>query len=82
MHKSTSIWRTESSAIARGCDGYLSRNQPTVNFGLGASDNVTRVVVTWPTGEQQVYSDLEVDQYLLLIENDSEAFTQRFEVAN
>ena len=65
-----------------GGDGYLSRNQPTVNFGLGASDNVTRVVVTWPTGEQQVYSDLEVDQYLLLIEDDSEAFTQRFEVAN
>jgi len=59
-----------------GGDGYLSRNQPTVNFGLGAADNVSKVVVTWPSGDQQTYTDPEVDRYLLLVENDSEPYSQ------
>jgi len=59
-----------------GGDGYLSRNQPTVNFGLGAADKVSKIVVTWPSGDQQVYADPAVDRYLLLVENDAEAYSQ------
>ena len=59
-----------------GGDGYLSRNQPTVNFGLGVADKVSKIVVTWPSGGQQTYADPEVDCYLLLVENDSEAYPQ------
>jgi len=59
-----------------GGDGYLSRNQPTVNFGLGTADKVSQLVVTWPSGEKQTYSNPEIDQYLLLIENQVEPYTQ------
>ena len=59
-----------------GGDGYLSRNQPTVNFGLGAADKVSQLVVTWPSGEKQSYSKPEIDQYLLLVENEAEPYTQ------
>ena len=59
-----------------GGDGYLSRNQPTVNFGLGAADKVSKIVVTWPSGDQQTYADPEIDRYLLLVENDSQAYSQ------
>jgi len=59
-----------------GGDGYLSRNQPTVNFGLGDSDSVSKLVVTWPTGKQQTFSDIQANQYLLLVENDTLAYSQ------
>ena len=59
-----------------GGDGYLSRNQPTVNFGLGAADKVSQLVVTWPSGEKQTYLNPEIDQYLLLVENEAEPYTQ------
>ena len=59
-----------------GGDGYLSRNQPTVNFGLGESDKVSKIVVTWPSGKQQTYSDIAADQYLLLVETDPEVYSQ------
>jgi len=59
-----------------GGDGYLSRNQPTVNFGLGAADKVNKLVVTWPSGTQQTFSNPEVDRYLLLVENDPDVHVQ------
>lgn len=59
-----------------GGDGYLSRNQPTVNFGLGVAAKVSKIVVTWPSGNQQTYADPGVDRYLLLVENESEAYSQ------
>lgn len=59
-----------------GGDGYLSRNQPTINFGLGEADKVTKLVVTWPSGEQQTYSSPVVDQYLLLVESEPRAYVQ------
>ena len=59
-----------------GGDGYLSRNQPTVNFGLGTADKVNKIVVTWPSGVQQTFADPKVDAYLLLVEDDPEAYPQ------
>lgn len=59
-----------------GGDGYLSRNQPTVNFGLGAAEQVNQIVVTWPSGVKQTYVGPEVDGYLLLVEDDPEVYRQ------
>ncbi len=59
-----------------GGDGYLSRNQPTVNFGLGSAEQVNKIVVTWPSGVKQTYAAPEVDGYLLLVEDDPEVYRQ------
>ena len=61
-----------------GGDGYLSRNQPTVNFGLGPTEQVNQIVVTWPSGAKQSYAAPEVDGYLLLVEDDPEVYCQEF----
>lgn len=56
-------------------DGFLCKNEATMFFGLGTTDKVERIVVYWPTGEAQVFSQtLEADQKILLIENQSTPF--------
>ncbi|QEF97560.1 ASPIC and UnbV [Stieleria maiorica] len=55
-----------------GGDGYLCHNESTVSFGLGASADDVRVVVTWPNGKRQVFEPIAVDQRLLLIEGEAE----------
>lgn len=39
-----------------GNSGYLSHSLYPLYFGLGASDTVERIEVTWPSGKQQVVS--------------------------
>ena len=51
-----------------GGDGYLCRNEPTVSFGLGQTSKADKVVVTWPTGKQQVFNGIAADQRVLLVE--------------
>ncbi len=42
--------------------GLLSCSEPVVHFGLGAADRLTRVTIDWPSGHQQTFTDLAVDQ--------------------
>lgn len=57
-----------------GGDGYLCRNEPVVFFGLADTTSVDRVVVTWPNGQQQTYTEIPTDRRILLIQNDPQAF--------
>ena len=57
-----------------GGDGYLCHNEPKVFFGLGSVSKIDRLVVTWPTGEQQIWTDVPLDQQILVIEQQSEPF--------
>ena len=45
---------------------YLSQVEPVLTFGLGASEQVDSVTVTWPGGETETWTDLEVDRVHLL----------------
>lgn len=50
-------------------DGYLSRNETSLAFGLGAVERVDEIVVTWPGGKTQTFTEkIPVDNRLLLIE--------------
>ena len=42
---------------------YLSSSDPRNLFGLGRYSQVSRVVVKWPDGREEVRGDLAVDQY-------------------
>ena len=55
-------------------DGYLCHNEDVVCFGLGGSDKAESIEVRWPSGQQQVFSDIQSNQRLLLIEGQSEPF--------
>lgn len=59
-----------------GGDGYLARNEPALHFGLGDVRQVDSVVVTWPTGEQQVVQNVDVDQRILIVEDDESVFVR------
>ena len=45
---------------------YLSQVELPVTFGLGVSDSVDRIVVTWPNGRQQTIQQPTVDQLLVI----------------
>ncbi len=42
--------------------GYLSSQDTTVHFGLGSARRVKQLRVTWPSGETQTFTDLDVNQ--------------------
>jgi hypothetical protein len=48
--------------------GYLSSSEPMLHFGLGTDTTVRRMVVTWPSGHVQTFTNLGVDQRYLVTE--------------
>lgn len=49
-------------------ESYLSQNSDTEMFGLNKSNNVDYVQVTWPSGQIDLYSDLEVNTTYKIVE--------------
>jgi hypothetical protein len=47
---------------------YCSQNSPVQHFGLGQSGRVDTLEVTWPTGKQQLFLDLPVNQRIRIME--------------
>jgi enediyne biosynthesis protein E4 len=48
--------------------GFASCNDPSLHFGLGQEKLIKELEVTWPSGLQQVFRNLEVDQHYLIAE--------------
>jgi enediyne biosynthesis protein E4 len=48
--------------------GYLSQNDGTLHFGLGAAAVVDKLVVHWPSGREQTLEKLAVDRILTVEE--------------
>ena len=55
-------------------DGYLSRNEAVVSFGLGESAGVDEIVIRWPSGELQTIRNVPADRRLLIIESQDDPF--------
>ncbi len=51
--------------------GYISAVDPTIHFGLGDTDKIDSVVVRWPSGKQQLISEVELNSTLTINENDA-----------
>ena len=51
---------------------YVSHNDLRVHFGLGESDRVSRIVVRWPTGDEEVFPGVAGDRDWLLVEGTGE----------
>lgn len=47
---------------------YLSYNDPRMHFGLGTHRTIERLEIRWPDGKTEVFTDLEADQYLTIVQ--------------
>jgi hypothetical protein len=48
--------------------GYMSSSEPMVHFGLGPDTAIRRLTVNWPSGQVQVFENLEVDRRFTITE--------------
>jgi hypothetical protein len=48
--------------------GYLSQDDGRLHFGLGAAANIDKLLVHWPSGREQVLTNLTVDRVLTVEE--------------
>jgi len=53
-----------------GGSGYRSQNSPTVEFGLGAVAVADSVIIKWPCGNIEIFTDVAADQKLTYVENE------------
>ena len=57
-----------SISTLRAGEGFLSQSSKWVHFGLGDNKQIDRVVVSWPGGEREIFSGVEVDTKNRLIQ--------------
>lgn len=56
-------------------DGFLCRNQSAALLGLGNNDEISKIIVHWPSGTTQEFPATDaVDRRILLIENQTDPF--------
>ena len=55
-------------------DGYFSRNDAVLSFGLGSDERADRIEVTWPDGVKQSFSQVVADRRWLIVQGHGEPF--------
>ena len=68
---------SQTREIAGG-GSYLSQSDLRANFGLGKANRAETVEVRWPSGQRQVFHDIEADKFYLLEESREQLSLQRF----
>jgi hypothetical protein len=48
--------------------GYLSQDDGRLHFGIGAANNIDKLIVRWPSGREQMLEKLAVDRVLTVEE--------------
>jgi hypothetical protein len=61
--------------IVGGGSSYLSQNSSLVHFGLGSNASVDSLIVTWPGGKREVFTNLGVNQIVHIVEGTSASYT-------
>jgi hypothetical protein len=58
--------QTRELTLARG---YMSSSEPVIHFGLGAEQEIKRLVVRWPSGGEQIFEHLSADRHYTITES-------------
>lgn len=67
--KSNGVWQVREVTSNTG-GGANAQSSFTAHFGLGDATSVDSLVINWPSGYQQVYTNVVVDQVKQVIEED------------
>lgn len=59
--------------VVDGGMGFCSQNDRRLHFGLGEAQAAERVVIRWPSGREQVLTDLEADRLHRIVEQGAAA---------
>ena len=65
----------KSIGTLRAGEGFLAQNSKWLHFGLRDNQQVDKVRVSWPGGEQEVFSDVQVNQRNRLVQGKGIATT-------
>ena len=57
-----------SITTLRAGEGFLSQNSKSLHFGLGNTQQIDKVVVSWPGGQKEIFSDVQVDAQNRLVQ--------------
>ena len=55
-------------------EGYGITNSLTQHFGLGTLEKVDSLVINWPSGTREVYTEIEINRTLLLTEGGCQSY--------
>ncbi|MEM9884623.1 MAG: VCBS repeat-containing protein [Bacteroidota bacterium] len=75
----TTAGKSQSNYLISG-RGYLSKTENTLHFGLGATEIVDRVLVSWPDGKQSILTNVAANQTLNIFYDEANA--KRVEKSN
>jgi hypothetical protein len=62
----------------RSGGGYISQSDFRLHFGLGKATKAETVEVNWPSGQRQVFRDVEAGKFYLIEEEKDQLGLQRF----
>jgi enediyne biosynthesis protein E4 len=63
--------------FAKGGGSYLSACDQRHVFGLGSTGAIDKLTIKWPSGQEQVFTDLKTDRYWRITEGKKEALEPR-----
>ncbi|HET6960739.1 MAG TPA: FG-GAP-like repeat-containing protein [Vicinamibacterales bacterium] len=72
--------RLHKVKIVQGGSGFLSQHSKELLIGLGASERILKLTVSWPSGNTQVFTDVPLNARLRIVEGsgiETEAFKPR-----
>ncbi len=63
-HAGDDVWVAEVSPAS----SYLSSSDPRIHWGLGPFERLEKLVIRWPSGEEQSFENVAADQFLRITE--------------
>lgn len=60
--------RTQSRYLLSNTTGHLDQSSQRLHVGLGDATHIERITVRWPTGNEETYEDVAINQFLKITE--------------
>lgn len=61
--KVTLVWDNQSqSQLVSGGIGFSAQNQRTIHFGIGKNTVINKLIINWPSGNEQIIESLEINK--------------------